>query len=133
MVTWCVGHLVTMSYPEVYDPKYKKWSLETLPFIPDQFLYEVIPAVKKQFDTVSRLLNRADIDTIYVCTDSGGRESISTGLWSRWPVQRERSAGVSVIDSQTEDEILRESVKRRIFPLMIIWPRRPICGLRKTI
>lgn len=71
IVTWCVGHLVTMSYPEVYDPALKKWSLSTLPFLPDKFLYEVIPSVKKQFDIVSGLLNREDVDTIYVCTDSG--------------------------------------------------------------
>ena len=70
VVTWCVGHLVTMSYPEVYDPKYKRWSLNTLPFLPDHFLYEVIPGVKKQYQTVSHLLNRKDVDTIYVCTDS---------------------------------------------------------------
>ncbi len=71
VVTWCVGHLVTMSYPEKYDPKLKKWDIETLPFIPDTFLYEVIPGVKKQFDIVSRLLAREDVGTIYVCTDSG--------------------------------------------------------------
>ena len=71
VVTWCVGHLVTMSYPEVYDEKYKRWSLSTLPFIPDHFLYEVIPGVKKQYTIVSRLLNRDDVGTIYVCTDSG--------------------------------------------------------------
>ena len=71
VVTWCVGHLVTMSYPEVYDPEMKKWSMSTLPFLPDHFLYEVIPGVKKQFDIVSRLLNREDVSRIYVCTDSG--------------------------------------------------------------
>ena len=71
IVTWCVGHLVTMSYPEEYDPSLKKWSLETLPFIPEEFKYEVIPAVEKQFQIVSRLLNREDVETIYVCTDSG--------------------------------------------------------------
>ena len=71
IVTWCVGHLVTMSYPEVYDIKYKKWSVDTLPFIPETFKYEVISGVKKQFDIVSSLLNRPDVDTIYVCTDSG--------------------------------------------------------------
>ena len=71
IVTWCVGHLVTMSYPEEYDPALKRWSLETLPFIPQEFKYEVIPAVSKQFRIVSGLLNRADVDTIYVCTDSG--------------------------------------------------------------
>ena len=71
IITWCVGHLITMSYPEAYDPKYKKWSLSTLPFLPKEFKYEVIPNVKKQFDIVSGLLNRKDVDTIYVCTDSG--------------------------------------------------------------
>ena len=71
VVTWCVGHLVTMSYPEEYDIKYKRWSLETLPFLPAEFKYQVIDGVKKQFQTVSTLLNRSDIDTIYVCTDSG--------------------------------------------------------------
>ena len=71
IVTWCVGHLVTMSYPEEYDPALKRWSLETLPFIPHEFKYEVIPAVSKQFRIVSGLLNRTDVDTIYVCTDSG--------------------------------------------------------------
>lgn len=76
IVTWCVGHLVTMSYPEEYDPALKRWSLETLPFIPQEFKYEVIPAVAKQFRIVSGLLNREDVDTIYVCTDSGARGRI---------------------------------------------------------
>ena len=71
IVTWCVGHLVTMSYPEAYDPALKKWSLQTLPFIPDEFKYEVIPSVAKQFRIVSSILTREDVDTIYVCTDSG--------------------------------------------------------------
>ena len=71
VITWCVGHLVTMSYPDQYDPTLKKWDLETIPFIPDTFKYETIPGVQKQFDIVSSLLNREDIDTIYVCTDSG--------------------------------------------------------------
>ena len=70
VVTWCVGHLVTMSYPEKYDPALKRWSLETLPFLPENFKYEVIPEVKKQFTIVSNLLHREDIETIYVCTDS---------------------------------------------------------------
>ena len=71
IVTWCVGHLVTMSYPEAYDTKYKRWSLTTLPFLPKEFKYEVIPGVSKQFKIVSKLLNRNDVETIYVCTDSG--------------------------------------------------------------
>ena len=71
VVTWCVGHLVTMSYPEVYDEKYKRWSLNTLPFLPKEFKYEVIPAVEKQFKIVQGILTRDDVDCIYVCTDSG--------------------------------------------------------------
>lgn len=107
IVTWCVGHLVTMSYPEAYDMKYKKWAVEMLPFIPDTFKYEVIPGVQKQFDIVSALLNRSDVDTIYVCTDSGREGEYIYRLV-------EQQAGVSGkqryrvwIDSQTEDEILR--------------------------
>ncbi len=71
VVTWCVGHLVTMSYPEVYDMKYKRWSLSTLPFIPEEFKYEVIAGAANQYKVVEGLLNREDIGTIYVCTDSG--------------------------------------------------------------
>ena len=84
-MTWCVGHLVTMSYPEAYDMKFKRWSLQTLPFLPKEFKYEVITNVSKQFEIVKGLLNRPDIDTIYVCTDSDGRESIYTAWWPRWP------------------------------------------------
>lgn len=107
IVTWCVGHLVTMSYPEVYDPALKKWRLETLPFIPTEFKYEVIPAVSKQFRIVSGLLNRPDVDVIYVCTDSG-RE----GEYIYRLVEQEAKVKGKVrkrvwIDSQTEEEILR--------------------------
>lgn len=70
IVTWCVGHLVTMSYPEKYDEKLKRWSFDTLPFLPEKFLYEVIPSVEKQFNIVKGVLNREDVETIYVCTDS---------------------------------------------------------------
>ena len=107
LVTWCVGHLVTMSYPEAYDEKYKRWSLETIPFIPKEFKYEVIDSVKKQFQIVSGLLNRPDVDTIYVCTDSGREGEYIYRLV-------EQQAGVTGkirkrvwIDSQTEEEILR--------------------------
>lgn len=71
VITWCVGHLVTMSYPDAYDPSLKRWSMDTLPFLPAQFQYQVIEGVEKQFKIVSGLLNRSDVDTIYVCTDSG--------------------------------------------------------------
>ncbi|MGL5243604.1 MAG: toprim domain-containing protein, partial [Sarcina sp.] len=69
--TWCVGHMVTMCYPEVYDEKLKYWNLKDLPFLPKEYKYDIITAVKKQFNIVSNLLNREDIDRIYVCTDSG--------------------------------------------------------------
>ncbi len=71
IVTWCVGHLITMSYPEVYDEKLKFWRYDTLPFIPKEWKYEVIANVKQQFETIKTLLTREDVDTIYVCTDSG--------------------------------------------------------------
>ena len=71
IITWCVGHLVTMSYPEVYDEKYKRWSFDTIPFLPKEFKYEIIESSKKQYETVSSLMNRPDVSTIYVCTDSG--------------------------------------------------------------
>lgn len=108
IVTWCVGHLVTMSYPEVYDEALKKWSLDTLPFLPVDFLYEVIPNVKKQFQTVSALLNREDVDTIYICTDSGREgEYIYRLVDEMANVPAEKKRLRVWIDSQTEDEILR--------------------------
>ena len=107
VVTWCVGHLVTMSYPEVYDPKYKKWSLSTLPFLPETFLYEVIPNVKKQFDIVSGLLNRKDVDTIYVCTDSGREGEFIYRLVEQMAHVKGKKRKRVWIDSQTEEEILR--------------------------
>ena len=110
IVTWCVGHLVTMSYPDAYDPELKRWTLKTLPFIPNEYKYEVIPSVKKQFDIVSGLLNREDVARIYVCTDSGREGEYIYRLV-------ERQAGIDEnsgkerrrvwIDSQTEEEILR--------------------------
>ena len=109
VVTWCVGHLVTMSYPEVYDEKYKKWSLATLPFLPEKFLYEVIPQVEKQFRIVSSLLNRKDVDTIYVCTDSGREGEYIYRLveqQAKVDIQKKKRKRVW-IDSQTEEEILR--------------------------
>lgn len=108
IVTWCVGHLVTMSYPECYNPAYKKWSLETLPFVPDKFLYEVIPAVGKQFKVVKELLNRKDVDKIYVCTDSGREgEYIYRLVDEMAGVPSDKEKRRVWIDSQTEEEILR--------------------------
>lgn len=107
VVTWCVGHLVTMSYPECYDPALKRWSLDTLPFIPAEWKYEVIEGVKKQFDIVSGLLNRPDVDTIYVCTDSGREgEYIYRLVEQQAHVDGKKRRRVW-IDSQTEEEILR--------------------------
>ncbi len=108
IVTWCVGHLVTMSYPEVYDATMKKWSLDTLPFLPDTFLYEVIPNVKKQFQIVSGLLNRDDVDTIYICTDSGREGEYIYRLVDQMANVPATKKKLRVwIDSQTEEEILR--------------------------
>ena len=107
IVTWCVGHLVTMSYPEAYDPALKKWSLQTLPFIPDDFKYEVIPSVEKQFRIVSGILNREDVDTIYVCTDSGREGEYIYRLVEQEAHVTGKKRKRVWIDSQTEDEILR--------------------------
>ena len=108
VVTWCVGHLVTMSYPESYDPALKKWAVETLPFLPKEYKYELIPAVEKQFNIVKNLLNREDVDCIYICTDSGREGEYIYRLvdqMAKVPADKERRR--VWIDSQTEEEILR--------------------------
>ena len=107
IITWCVGHLVTMSYPEAYDPALKKWTLQTLPFIPDEFKYEVIPGVAKQFQIVSSILNREDVDTIYVCTDSGREGEYIYRLVEQEAHVAGKQRRRVWIDSQTEEEILR--------------------------
>lgn len=107
IVTWCVGHLVTMSYPEKYDESLKRWSLETLPFLPKEFKYEVIPAVKKQFTIVKNLLNRKDVDTIYVCTDSGREGEYIYRLVAMMAGVKDKTQKRVWIDSQTEEEIIR--------------------------
>ena len=107
VVTWCVGHLVTMSYPEKYDIKYKRWSLDTLPFLPREFKYEVIPGVEKQFNIVKGLLNRQDVDTIYVCTDSGREGEYIYRLVAQMAGVKDKKQKRVWIDSQTEEEILR--------------------------
>ena len=107
IVTWCVGHLVTMSYPEKYDIKYKRWSLDTLPFLPREFKYEVIPGVQKQFDIVKGLLNRPDVETIYVCTDSGREGEYIYRLVAQMAGVKDKKQRRVWIDSQTEEEILR--------------------------
>ncbi len=107
IVTWCVGHLVTMSYPEAYDEKYRRWSLATLPFLPKEWKYEVIDGVKKQYTTVSGLLNRKDVDCIYVCTDSGREGEYIYRLVEQMAGVKGKQRKRVWIDSQTEEEILR--------------------------
>lgn len=107
IVTWCVGHLVTMSYPEVYDERYKRWSLATLPFLPKEWKYEIIDGVKKQFTIVSGLLNRKDVTCIYVCTDSGREGEYIYRLVEQMAGVKGKKRLRVWIDSQTEEEILR--------------------------
>ena len=107
IVTWCVGHLVTMSYPDAYDMKFKRWSLQTLPFLPKEFKYEIIPGVARQFAVVKGLLNRPDVDTIYVCTDSGREGEYIYRLVAQMAGVKDKRQKRVWIDSQTEEEILR--------------------------
>ncbi len=107
VITWCYGHLVTMSYPEVYDASLKRWSLSTLPFLPVEFKYEVIPGSRKQFEIVKGLLNRTDVDTIYVCTDSGREGEYIYRLVEQMSGVTGKKRKRVWIDSQTEEEILR--------------------------
>ena len=109
IVTWCVGHLITMSYPEVYDPALKKWSFDTIPFVPEEYKYEIIGASSKQFQVVSKLLNREDVGRIYVCTDSGREgEYIYRLVEQMAGVDKSKKDRRRVwIDSQTEEEIMR--------------------------
>ncbi len=107
VITWCVGHLVTMSYPDAYDEKYKRWSLETLPFLPEEFKYELIASVKKQFGIVKTQLTRPDVETIYVCTDSGREGEYIYRLVAMMAQVKGKQQKRVWIDSQTEEEILR--------------------------
>ena len=108
VITWCVGHLVSMSYPESYDPSLKFWRYDTIPFIPDVYKYQVIDNVKKQFEIVKGLLNRSDVSVIYICTDSGREgEYIYRLVDAEAEVDHSKKRRRVWIDSQTEDEILR--------------------------
>jgi len=107
IITWCVGHLVTMSYPEAYDERLKRWSFDTVPFIPSEFKYEVIESAKKQYRIVSSLLNREDVSTIYVCTDSGREGEYIYRLVEQMAGVKGKQRKRVWIDSQTEEEILR--------------------------
>lgn len=108
IITWCVGHLVTMSYPEKYDPELKKWNLDLLPFLPEKYKYEVIPDVKKQFNVVKSLLNRSDVTEIYNAGDSGREgEYIQRLVYMTAGWNRNAKMKRIWIDSQTDDEIRR--------------------------
>ncbi len=107
VVTWCVGHLVTMSYPDKYDEALKKWTLATLPFLPEKFLYEIIPSAANQFKIVSSILNREDTGTIFVCTDAGREGEYIYRLVAEKANVHDRVQKRVWIDSQTEEEILR--------------------------
>ncbi len=107
VVTWCVGHLVTMSYPDKYDESLKKWSLDTLPFLPDEFKYEIIPAAAQQFGIVKELLCREDVGTIFVCTDAGREGEYIYRLVAQEAKVTGKTQKRVWIDSQTEEEIIR--------------------------
>lgn len=107
IITWCFGHLVTMSYPDAYDENLKKWSFSTLPFLPEKYLYEVLPSSKEQFETVKKLLNRDDVDTIYVCTDSGREGEYIYRLVEMQANVQGKTRKRVWIDSQTDEEIIK--------------------------
>ncbi len=108
IITWCVGHLVTMSYPDAYDEKYKRWSMETIPFIPQEYKYQIIDNVSKQFNAIKRLFHREDVDVIYNAGDSGREgEYIQRLVLQEAGYNGHASLKRIWIDSQTEEEILR--------------------------
>ncbi len=107
LITWCVGHLVTMSYPEKYNENLKYWRIETLPFIPREWKYEVIPNVQNQFNIIKDILNRDDVDTIYVSTDSGREGEYIYRLVDQMIGVKVKDKKRVWIDSQTEEEIIR--------------------------
>ena len=133
IVTWCVGHLVTMSYPEEYDPALKRWNLQTLPFIPEEFKYEVIPSVAKQFQIVSGILNREDVDTIYVCTDSGREGEYIYRLVEQEAHVEGKSAGECGSIPRQKKRFFEESMKPKICQSMITSEHLHTCAPKKII
>lgn len=107
IVTWCVGHLVTMSYPDAYDEKYRRWSFDTIPFLPETYRYEIIESSRKQFETVKKILTSPDVDTIYICTDSGREGEYIYRLVAQEAGVRDKRQLRVWIDSQTKEEVLR--------------------------
>lgn len=133
VITWCVGHLVTMSYPDVYDEKYKKWRLETLPFLPTEFKYEVISSSAKQYGIVTSLMKRDDVDTIYVCTDSGREGEYIYRLVEQMSGVTGKVRKRVWIDSQTEEEILRGVKEAKDLSEYDNLSMQPICAPKKII
>ena len=133
VVTWCVGHLVTMSYPEAYDPALRRWSLQTLPFLPKEFKYQVIDGVSKQFAIVSRLLNRLDVDTIYICTDSGREGEYIYRLVDQMAGVRARPESVSGSIPRQRRKSCAASGMPRTGVSMITWRPLLILGRKKII
>lgn len=107
IVTWCIGHMVTMSYPDKYDVRYKKWMLRDLPFLPKKYKYDLIKSVEKQFNIVKYLMEREDVSTIYVCTDSGREGEYIYRLVDDMVNARDKVKKRVWIDSQTEEEIIK--------------------------
>jgi len=107
LITWCVGHLITMSYPDKYDEKLKFWRLDTLPFIPKEYKYEIIANVENQFNIIKSIMSKEDIDTIYVCTDSGREGEYIYRLVDQMIGIQCKNKKRVWIDSQTEEEVIR--------------------------
>ena len=133
VITWCVGHLVTMSYPEVYDEKLKRWSFDTIPFLPQEFKYEVIASSAKQFEVVSGLLKRPDVEKIYVCTDSGREGEYIYRLVEQMSGVKGRKEDEFGSIPRRKRKSCVGSVRRRIFRNMIISVMPHIFAQRKII
>lgn len=133
IVTWCVGHLITMSYPDAYDERLKRWSLNTLPFIPTEYKYEVIDNVAKQFRIVSGLLTRGMLRRFMYARIRGVRESISTVLWKCRLRSRIRSENAYGSIPRQRRRFCAAYARQKIFPSMTIFARLPICARRKII
>lgn len=129
MITWCVGHLVEMVYPEEYDERYKKWRLEDLPFLPQEYKYNVIPNVSRQYDVVHRMLHREDIETVYWQGDAGKEGQTIEENIRKFGGVREGMKELRVwIDSQTEERSCGASGRQRICQSTIIWQNPVSCA-----
>ena len=133
IVTWCVGHLVTMSYPDAYDPNLKRWSFDTLPFLPTEFKYEVIESAKKQYTIVSSLLNRPMLRQFMSAPTPEERENTSIVWWSRCRAYRTRNGNVYGSTPRRRKKSYVESGRQKISQPTTIWEMLPICGPRKII